>query len=260
METDQKRVALITGGSRGIGFGIAKELARAGFQTVINGRKSKEEIADALKELSDLGANPLYIQADIAELYDQTQLLDQIKQATGRLDVLVNNAGVSVATRSDLLDATPESYDRVMRINLRGPYFLTQKVASWMIDQRKADDDFQAAIINVSSVSATFASCNRGEYCISKAGVAMATQLWATRLGEYGIPVFEVRPGVIRTDMTAGVKDKYDELFADGLTIEKRWGESEDVGRIVKLLASGEITYATGAVIPIDGGLSVNRL
>lgn len=260
METDQKRVALITGGSRGIGLGIAKELARAGFQTVINGRKSKEEIEGALKELSDLGANPLYIQADIAELEDQTQLLDQIKQATGRLDVLVNNAGVSVATRSDLLDATPESYDRVMRINLRGPYFLTQKVASWMVDQRKADDNFQAAIINVSSVSATFASCNRGEYCISKAGVAMATQLWATRLGEYGIPVFEVRPGVIRTDMTAGVKDKYDELFADGLTIEKRWGESEDVGRIVKLLASGEITYATGAVIPIDGGLSVNRL
>lgn len=260
MEISEKRVALITGGSRGIGLGIAKELAKAGFQTVINGRKPEEEVAAVLQELRDLNAEPLYFQADISELEEQTILLENIKQATGRLDVLVNNAGVSVATRSDLLDATPESYDRVMRINLRGPYFLTQKVARWMIEQREAKADFKAAIVNVSSVSATFASTNRGEYCLSKAGVAMATQLWATRLGEYGIPVYEVRPGVIRTDMTAGVKDKYDELFADGLTIETRWGESEDVGRIVKLLSSGEITYATGAVIPIDGGLSVSRL
>ncbi len=260
MTNDQKRVALITGGSRGIGLGIAKELASAGFRTVINGRKPEVEVESALEELRTLGGEPLYIQADIAELDDHTKLLDNIRANTGRLDVLVNNAGVSVATRCDLLDATPESYDRVMQINLRGPYFLTQKVARWLIEQRNADECFQAAIVNISSVSATFASCNRGEYCLSKAGVAMASQLWATRLGEFGIPVFEVRPGVIRTDMTAGVKEKYDELFAEGLTIEQRWGEAKDVGRIVMLLASGEISYATGAVIPIDGGLSVSRL
>ncbi len=260
MTTNQKRVALVTGGSRGIGFGIAKELASAGFQVVINGRKPADEITASLEELKELGGNPIYIQADIADLDQQVKLLDEINQKAGRLDVLVNNAGVSVATRSDLLDATPESYDRVMQINLRGPYFLTQKVAKWMIEQKEENQEYQAAIVNISSVSAAFASPNRGEYCLSKAGVAMATQLWATRLGEFGIPVFEVRPGVIRTDMTAGVKDKYDELFADGLTIESRWGESEDIGRVVKVLASGEITYATGAIIPIDGGLSVNRL
>ncbi len=255
-----KRVVLVTGGSRGIGFGVAKALAHANMNVVINGRRDASEVADALAELESLGTEAFYCQADIAELDDHTQLLSAIRERFGRLDVLVNNAGVAPDVRADLLDAEPDSFDRLIRINLRGPYFLTQAAAKWMINQRQAGADFQAAIVNVSSVSATEASVNRGDYCISKAGVAMATQLWAARLGEFGIPVYEVRPGVIRTDMTAGVADKYNQLFAKGLTVEPRWGTPDDIGRAVAVLATGQLTYATGAVLPIDGGLTLRRL
>ena len=162
---------------------------------------------------------------------------------SGRLDVLVNNAGVAPEVRADLLEASPENFDRVMSINLRGPYFLTQAVARWMVEQRQADANFRGCIVNVSSVSATIASVNRGDYCISKAGIAMATMLWASRLAEFGIDVYEVRPGVIATDMTAGATEKYDKLIAEGLTIEKRWGTAEDVGRAVA--ASPAATFPT---------------
>jgi NAD(P)-dependent dehydrogenase (short-subunit alcohol dehydrogenase family) len=174
--------------------------------------------------------------------------------------VLVNNAGVAPFNRTDLLEATEESFVRLMRINLKGPYFLTQVVARWMIEQHETDANFAGVIVNVSSVSATAASVNRGDYCISKAGLAMATQLWAVRLAEFGICVYEVRPGVIRTDMTEGVKEKYDRLIAEGLTVERRWGTPEDVGRAVAVLAKGELSYATGNVIHVDGGLSLRRL
>lgn len=255
-----KRVALVTGGSRGIGLGIARELAAANFRVVINGRRSAEDVSEAIEELSELGAEPIYCQADIGNLDDHQSMLNSIREAAGRLDVLVNNAGVAPRERADLLEATPESFDRLISINLRGPYFLTQKAAQWMIEQRNTDDTFQSSIINVSSISATVASVNRGDYCISKAGVAMASQLWAARLGEFGIPVYEIRPGIIQTDMTAGVADKYDKLLAEGLTVEPRWGKPEDIGRAVSALATGQISYATGAVIPIDGGLTVSRL
>lgn len=256
----EKRVALVTGGSRGIGLGIAKALAGAGLNLAINGRRNRENVADAIAELESLGSELLYCQADIGELDEHPAMLEMIGNRFGRLDVLVNNAGVAPEVRTDLLDAAPESFDRLMQINLRGPYFLTQNVAKWMISQRQADATMQAAIVNVSSISASEASMHRGDYCISKAGVAMATQLWAARLGEFGIPVYEVRPGVIRTNMTAGVTDKYDKLLADGLTVEPRWGLPDDVGRAVAMLATGGITYATGAVLPIDGGLTVRRL
>lgn len=257
---ERKRVALVTGGSRGIGHGVACALASAGFDLVVNGRRPAEEVSQALTEIESHGASTLYCQADVSELADHTTMLSAIRERFGRLDVLVNNAGVAPEVRADLLDATPESFDRLMRINLRGPYFLTQTVAKWMVEQRNADPQFRAAIINVSSISATVASVNRGDYCISKAGVAMATQLWAARLGEFGIPVYEVRPGVIRTDMTAGVTDKYDKLIAEGLTVEPRWGTPDDIGRAVAVLASGGLSYATGAVLPIDGGLTLQRL
>ena len=256
MSNSGRRVALVTGGSRGIGLGIAKELVISGFRVVINGRRSPAEVSDSLSILEELGGEPIYCQADIGELSEHAKLVDQIQAQAGRLDVLVNNAGVAPEVRTDLLEATPESFDRLIRINLRGPYFLTQQVARWMIEQQQESQDFQAAIINVTSVSAVLASVNRGEYCISKAGLAMASQLWATRLGEFGIPVYEVRPGIIRTDMTAAVAEKYDQLFAEGLTLESRWGEPEDVGRTVAALANGAIPYATGAVIPVDGGLT----
>ncbi len=225
---------------------------------VINGRRPGSDVQDALDALSP--APTLYCRADVGELADHQGMLDAIRQRFGRLDVLVNNAGVAPDVRADLLDASPESFDRLIRINLRGPYFLTQAVARWMIQQREADPSSRPAIVNVSSISATVVSTNRGDYCLSKAGVAMATQLWAARLGEHGIGVYEVRPGVIHTDMTAGVTEKYDKLLAEGLTVEPRWGEPEDVGRAVAALASGELTYATGNVINIDGGLTMQRL
>lgn len=260
MSSNQKRVALVTGGSRGIGLGIAKCLAEAGFDLVINGRRSEGDIAETLTNLQTLGARTLYCQADIGELSEHSTMLDAIRDKFGRLDSLINNAGVAPNVREDLLDASPESFDRLIRINLRGPYFLTQRVAHWMIEQRKEDSSFAASIVNISSISATIASVNRGDYCISKAGVAMATKLWAARLGEHGIPVYEIRPGLIRTDMTSTVAKKYSELIADGLTVEPRWGEPADVGRAVALLTSGQLTYATGAVLPVDGGLTLERL
>jgi NAD(P)-dependent dehydrogenase (short-subunit alcohol dehydrogenase family) len=174
--------------------------------------------------------------------------------------VLVNNAGVAPLVRTDVLDATEESWDRVVGINLKGPYFLTQLAARWMVEQYKADPSFRGVVINVTSVNATEASVNRGEYSISKAGLAMATQVWAHRLAEFKIPVYEVRPGVIHSDMSHQVQEKYDRLIANGLTVENRWGEPEDVGRAVAVLARGELTYATGNVLKIDGGLTIRRL
>ncbi|MEL7087946.1 MAG: 3-ketoacyl-ACP reductase [Planctomycetota bacterium] len=262
MSTPPKRVALVTGGSRGIGLGIAEHLADAGTSLVINGRRRPEDVRDTIQALESRGAQVMYRPMDVSNLDDHQAMLDAIRDRFGRLDVLVNNAGVAPHVRADILkdEASPESFDRLININLRGPYFLTQAAARWMIKQKQADQDFRGTIINVSSISATVVSVNRGDYCISKAGVAMATQLWAARLGEYGLGVFEVRPGVIRTDMTAGVAEKYDKLFADGLAVEPRWGEPADIGKAVTALASGDLTYATGNVFTVDGGLTIQRL
>jgi len=255
-----KKVALVTGGSRGIGFGVAKELAKSGFDVVINGRRDADSVADAIGTLKSLGADVLYCRADVASTEDKARMLKEIEAKFGRLDVLVNNAGVAPEVRADITEATEASFDRLININLKGPYFLTQAVANWMIKTKGTVPFFRGVIVNVSSVSATVVSTNRGDYCISKAGVSMATQLWAARLAEHDISVYEVRPGVIATDMTSGVKEKYDKLFADGLTVEKRWGQPEDVGRAVAVLARGELSYATGQVITVDGGLTQRRL
>jgi 3-oxoacyl-[acyl-carrier protein] reductase len=256
----QRRVALVTGGSRGIGLGVARALAADGFDVAVNGRRPPAEVAPAVDELRRLGAAVLYCQADVADLGVHGAMLHEVRERFGWLDVLVNNAGVAPEVRADILDATPDSFDRLIAINLRGPYFLTQAVAKWMIEQRRADADFRGRIINVSSVSAEVASVNRGDYCISKAGVAMATKLWAARLAEFGVDVYEVRPGVVATDMTAGVKSRYDDLIAGGLTLERRWGTPDDVGRAVAALARGDLPYATGQILNIDGGMSVRRL
>jgi 3-oxoacyl-[acyl-carrier protein] reductase len=260
MASQSKRVALITGGSRGIGLGAAEALAESGFDLAINGVRDAAQVADTLASLERRGVQVHYCAGDVSRVADRQAIVDAVKSRFSRLDVLVNNAGVAPTVRSDILDATEESFDRVLGINLKGPYFLTQLVARWMIEQRQADAAFSGVIVNVSSVSATEASINRGDYCISKAGVAMATQLWAHRLAEYGIAVYEVRPGVIRTDMSAPVAEKYDRLIAAGLTAENRWGMPEDVGRAVAALARGELTYATGNVLNIDGGLTLRRL
>jgi NAD(P)-dependent dehydrogenase (short-subunit alcohol dehydrogenase family) len=254
------KVALVTGGSRGIGFGVARELAAVGFQIAVNGRRPDAEVADAIAELKSAHGEALYCRGDVADPSDHARMLDQVREHFGRLDVLVNNAGVAPSVRADLLEAGTESFDRLISINLRGPYFLTQAAAKWMVQQKKQDPSFRGCIVNVSSVSATVASVNRGDYCISKAGIAMATQLWAARLAEFAIDVYEVRPGIIATDMTAGVKEKYDALIAGGLTVERRWGTPRDVGRAVAVLARGELPYATGQVLVIDGGLTLPRL
>ena len=212
------------------------------------------------KDCETSGCEVLYVQADVGDGSARQRLIEAVKSRFGRLHVLVNNAGVAPITRADILEATKESFDRVLGINLRGPYFLTQACANWMIEQKKADAAFRGSIVNVSSISATVASVNRGEYCISKAGVSMATQLWAARLGEYEIPVYEVRPGVIKTDMTAGVEAKYDRLLADGLAVQRRWGTPEDVGKAVAALVRGDFPYSTGQVVMVDGGLTVPRL
>ena len=254
------RVALITGGSRGIGFGIARELAKNNFDLAINGTRSTAEVEVALKELRAYGVDVMYCPGDIASSGDRMEMLRQVKDHYGALHVLVNNAGVAPKDRRDILEATEESYDYVMGINLKGSYFLTQKTANWMIEQKKMNAVFKGCIINISSISATVASVNRGEYCISKAGIGMATQLFAVRLGEYDIPVFEVRPGIIQTDMTKGVKEKYDKLIGDGLCVQKRWGEPQDVGKCVASLTKGDFMYSTGQVIMVDGGLTIPRL
>jgi 3-oxoacyl-[acyl-carrier protein] reductase len=255
-----KKVALVTGAARGIGLGIAKCLAADGCHLVVNATRDEQAVAPVLAELRQRGVEVLYCQADVSDPQARADMLARIRQHFGRLDVLVNNAGVAPKVRADILEATEESFERLVRINLQGPYFLTQAVANWMIQQRQTAADFQGCIINVSSISATVASPSRGEYCISKAGISMATKLWAARLGEFNITVFEVRPGVIKTDMTAPVTAKYDKLISEGLCLQARWGMSEDVGRAVAMLVRGDLAYSTGQVIMVDGGMTVQRL
>lgn len=255
-----KPIALITGGSRGIGYGIAEHLARAGFDLAINGMRAETAVTEALDGLRSFGAAVLYCPGDVASGEARAAMLATIRERFGRLNVLVNNAGVAPKERRDILEATEASFDHVLSTNLRGPYFLTQAVANWMVSQKAETPDFSGSIITVSSISATVASVNRGEYCVSKAGLSMMTQLFAARLGEFGIPVYEVRPGVIRTDMTAGVTEKYDRLIAGGLTVQPRWGQPDDVGRAVAALARGDFPYSTGQVVLVDGGLTLGRL
>ena len=259
-DNTSKPVALVTGGSRGIGFGCAEHLAKAGFDLVINGMRPEEQVSEPLQALQALGARTAYARGDIGSKESREGILAAVRESFGKLNVLVNNAGVAPKERLDVLEASEESFDYVVGTNLKGAYFLTQGAARWMVEQKQADADFQAAIINVSSISATVISVNRGEYCVAKAGLSMATQLFAVRLGEYNIPVYEVRPGVIKTDMTAGVTEKYDKLIAEGLCVTPRWGFPDDIGRAVSSLASGDFPYSTGQVIMVDGGLTLPRL
>ncbi|HAQ21696.1 MAG TPA: 3-ketoacyl-ACP reductase [Prolixibacteraceae bacterium] len=255
-----KKVALVTGGSRGIGLGIVKQLALLGFDLAINGVRPEESVGEVLSAVKELGADVIYCPGNIALREDRKRILSQVRTHFNRLNILVNNAGIAPNERRDILNATEESFDEVISVNLKGNYFLTQDTANWMIDQKQADPDFDGCIINISSISATVASVNRGEYCISKAGISMATQLFAVRLGEFDIPVYEIRPGVTQTDMTEGVKEKYDQLISDGLCVQKRWGQPDDVAKAVGALATGSFPYSTGQVFMVDGGLTIPRL
>jgi 3-oxoacyl-[acyl-carrier protein] reductase len=256
----RRRVALVTGGARGIGLAIACQLAREGFDLAVCGTRSAEQAADAVASLREHGGDVLYTCCDVGDQTARRALLEAVRGKFHRLHVLVNNASIAPAERHDLLDATEESFEHVLRVNLQGPYFLTQAVGRWIVEQRRADRAFRGCVINISSVSASTASVTRGEHCVAKAGLSMATQLWATRLGEWDIPVYEVRPGIIHTDVTASVKSKYDRLIGEGLLVQARWGEPEDVGRAVAMLARGDLPYSTGQVIDVDGGMGILRL
>ncbi|RWN27489.1 MAG: 3-ketoacyl-ACP reductase [Mesorhizobium sp.] len=248
--------AIVTGGARGIGLACAQALADAGFDILV--ADLAETAADGLAaDITKRGAKFAYIQCDIADLASHTVLVDAAMRAFGRIDCLVNNAGVGAVVRGDLLDLKPENFDRTLGINLRGTVFLSQAVAKAML---AAPGDHQRSIITVTSVSAEMASPERPDYCISKAGLSMWVKNLALRLAPENIGVFEVRPGIIRTDMTSGVTAKYDALIDGGLVPAKRWGEAGDIGAVVATLAGGKLGFSTGSIINVDGALSVPRL
>lgn len=254
------KVALITGAARGIGYDIAKSLAKEKFHLAINDIVEKKAVTEKISLLEKNGITAQYFRADVSVQADRQRMLAKVQAHFGTLNLLVNNAGVAPKQRTDILNATEESFDRVLSINLKGPYFLTREIAKWMVRQKQKNPDDLFCIINISSSNSVAVSVNRGEYCVSKAGVSMATKLWAVRLAEFGIPVYEIRPGIIETPMTEVVKEKYDRMIEKGLLLQKRWGRPEDVGKAVAMLARGDLPYSTGQVLYVDGGQLIPRL
>ncbi len=253
------RTALITGGTRGIGLGIARALAREGWNLALSGMRPEPEVAATLDGLRATGIAVSYDAADLSSRGERGHLVAAIRAKYGAVNALINNAGRGPRSRVDLFETEEESFEELIRTNLQGPYFLTQAIGRDQMTRRRTDPSFNASIVFITSVSADMASVNRGEYCVSKAGLSMAVRLFAVRLASDSIPVYEVRPGIIETDMTAGVKAAYDKRIADGLVPEGRWGTPDDVGRIVAALVRGDAPYATGSVITVDGGLSLPR-
>jgi 3-oxoacyl-[acyl-carrier protein] reductase len=262
---NKRPVAFITGASRGIGRGIAIELARHGYDVAGNSRaldaaNTASGIFEVKRRVEELGATFLPLQGDVAVLEDHERMVELVLEQFGQIDLLVNNAGVAPEQRLDILETTPASFDRVLSINLRGPFFLTQRVAAQMIAQPKQPSGSRPSIVFITSVSAYMSSPSRAEYCLSKAGLSLAAAIFADRLSEFGINVYEVRPGVIKTDMTAPVEGKYDKLIDEGLIPQRRWGLPEDVGKAVVALTSGAFGYSTGLVVEVSGGMNIRRL
>jgi NAD(P)-dependent dehydrogenase (short-subunit alcohol dehydrogenase family) len=261
----KKNVAFITGASRGIGRGIAIELAKQGYDLAGNSRSfepqnTRSGLFEVKQRVEKLGASFLPLQGDVSSPEDHERMLGLILAQYGRIDVLVNNAGVAPEKRLDILETTTASFDRVLDINLRGPFFLTQRIARQMIAQMKQKPESKPAIVFITSVSAKASSPSRAEYCVSKAGLSMAAAVFADRLSEYDINVYEVRPGIIKTGMTAVVGAKYDKLIAKGLVPQRRWGVPEDVGKAVAALVNGSFAYSTGTIIEVSGGMNLRRL
>jgi 3-oxoacyl-[acyl-carrier protein] reductase len=262
---ERRPIAFITGASRGIGRGVAIELARNGYDIAGNSRSVDADttgsgIFEVQQRVEELGARFLAVQGDVSRLEDHARMLAAISETFGAVDLLVNNAGVAPEQRVDLLEAGPASFDRVMSINLRGPFFLTQQVAQQMIRQGREDSKARPCIVFITSISASASSPSRAEYCLSKAGLSMAAAVFADRLSEYRINVYEVRPGIIKTDMTAPVQERYDSLISEGLVPQRRWGLPEDVGKAVVALARGYFEYSTGLVVEVSGGMNIKRL
>jgi NAD(P)-dependent dehydrogenase (short-subunit alcohol dehydrogenase family) len=260
MTAHSLRTALVTGGTRGIGLGIARALAREGWNLALCGTRPESAVEAPLRELRETGVTVRYDATDLASRDERIRLAQAMRARYGALNALVNNAGRAPRARADLLDAREDSFEELMRTNLQGPYFLTQAIAREQTLRRQADASFSASIVFITSISAHAASVNRGDYCVSKAGLSMAARLFAVRLASHGIPVYEVRPGIIDTDMTAPIREAYDQRIADGLVPERRWGTPDDVGRLVAALLRGDAPYATGSVIDVGGGLSLPRL
>src|SRR5271163_3437538 len=265
MPTSPPPVILVTGSSRGLGRGVAETLAQAGFSVAIHyasNKEAAETTAASCKKLAPhAGQKFAIVGGNIGLAADRQRLFDEVLTAYGHLDALVNNAGVAPRVRADITEATEEIFDEVVGINLKGPYFLSQLAARyWLANPGRSRIRGGYKLLFVTSLSASTASINRGEYCISKAGLAMATQLWAVRLADVGVQVMELRPGIMATDMTAGVKEKYDKLLAEGLVPQKRWGEPKDVGLAVKAILEGHFPFSTGDVINVDGGFHLRRL
>ncbi|MFN8004489.1 MAG: 3-ketoacyl-ACP reductase [Acidobacteriota bacterium] len=259
----QRPVSVVTGAGRGIGRGIAIELAKLGHAVAINYAGNAAAADECLQLVRAAGGDGFTVRADVASAADRTRLLTEVLAAYGRIDLLVNNAGVAPSVRADLLEASEESFDRLININLKGPYFLTQAVARQMIQQVQASPETafgRPRIVTITSISAYTASVNRGDYCVAKAGLGMMTALFAARLAEYGINVYEIRPGVIATDMTAGVQEKYDKLIEQGAWPIRRWGQPDDIGRAVAAIARGDLPFSTGEVINVDGGFHLRTL
>ncbi|MCL4832231.1 MAG: 3-ketoacyl-ACP reductase [Caldilineaceae bacterium] len=254
------KVAIVTGGSRGIGRGICLGLAARGWAVVVNYRGNGAAAQEAAHLVEEAGGQALIVQADIGAAEDRERLVQETLTRFGRIDLLVNNAGMAPRVRADLLETSEESYDEVMAVNLKGPFFLTQRVARAMLAQVAQDANTRPAIVNIGSISAYTASINRGEYCVSKAGMGMMTALFADRLAPHGVNVYEVRPGIIETDMTSGVKAKYDALIGDGLTPIRRWGQPTDIAAAVTALAEGAFPFSTGEIFNVDGGFHMRRL
>ncbi len=250
------KVALITGGQRGIGLGIARALGKANYELVLTG-SSKENAEAVHSALHELGPTARYYRHDIRDMEKIPSLLEKIETDLGPITSLVSNAGVAARIRGDLLNITPEDFDYVMDINLRGAFFLAQKIAQGMLE---SPSTHYRSIVFITSVSSCLVSINRAEYCISKAGASMMSKLFAARLAGENIGVFEIQPGIIETDMTSGIKDRYTTLIGSGLVPAKRWGSPGDIGSVVLSLVEGQMAFASGATIPVDGGLSIHRL
>ncbi|MHA7128444.1 3-ketoacyl-ACP reductase [Algoriphagus namhaensis] len=254
------KVALVTGGSRGIGFGIAMELAQAGFALAINGVRHETEVLESLNLLKKYSPEVIYLQGNIAQAKDREYLLSEMKTKFGRIDLLVNNAGVAPRVRNDVFDITEEEYDYVVDVNEKGTFFLTQIFAKWMAELSTQPDHTAMAIVTITSVSAVLASTLRMSYCMSKASASMMSKVMAIKMAPFGVNVYEIRPGFMDTDMIEKVRDTYLQLVQEGATLEPRIGKPQDVGKIVKALALGEIPYATGQIINVDGGLTIERM
>lgn len=256
------KVIIVTGASRGIGRGISLMLAENDCTIIAVGTRAG--VPEYLKELTDRSPESIYIKADISCETDCDKLVREVERCFGNIDFHINNAGIAPSVRTDILETTYESFDRLLDVNLKGTFFLTQKIAKLMLKNVGADDSVRSrnirGIINISSISAYTASVSRPEYCISKAGISMVTALFADRLAEYNINVYEIRPGIIQTDMTAGVLEKYNKLIGEGLLPISRMGQPDDVAKAVLAIVSGLLPYSTGEIINVDGGFHIRRL